>query len=305
MVRANTNNRYYIQQVSDMTGLSKQVIRKWEERYNLIRPERLPNGYRIYSEKDINLLLHVKTLSEEGMPIRQAVQLAEKMRGETVPSPKEPSLRMDSLNEFVLQLLEKGNRCDELELMITLQQANYEIGLAALLDQVITPFLQEVGDRWERGEWDEYQESVSSLAIRDYLVQLRRNNQHHPEAPVVLAACLPYERHEIPLHIVLLQFMLKGWRTFLVGASPAPGSIEAVIQKIRPDIVILSASTSIPFEEEPDLLEKLDAFAAKQPNCQFFIGGKGAVAQKAAKELYTIRLTDDFEDVWESIEIGK
>src|SRR5690606_31483361 len=135
---------------------------------------------------------------------------------------KEPSLQMGRLNEFVLQLLEKGTRCDELELMITLQQANYEVGLSALLDQVIKPFLQEVGNRWESGEWDEYQESVASLAVRDYLVQLRRNNQHHPEAPVVLAACLPYERHEIPLHIILLQFMLKGWRTFLVGASPAP-----------------------------------------------------------------------------------
>lgn len=305
MGRATTNNRYYIQQVADMTGLSKQVIRKWEERYDLIRPERLPNGYRIYSEKDINLLLHVKTLSEEGMPIRQAVQLADKMKEEIVPSLKEPSLQKGRLNEFVLQLLEKGNRCDELELMITLQQANYEVGLSALLDQVIKPFLQEVGDRWERGEWDEYQESVSSLAVRDYLVQLRRNNQHHPEAPVALAACLPYERHEIPLHLVLLQFMLKGWRTFLVGASPAPGSIEAVIQKIRPDIVILSASTSIPFEEEPDLLKKLDAFAAKQPNSHFFIGGKGTMAQQAAKELQAIRLTDDLQDVWESIDLGK
>ncbi|WP_243387179.1 MerR family DNA-binding transcriptional regulator [Bacillus kexueae] len=38
---------YHIQQVLNLTGLSKQVIRKWEERYQIVQPQRLDNGYRI------------------------------------------------------------------------------------------------------------------------------------------------------------------------------------------------------------------------------------------------------------------
>lgn len=60
---------YTIQQVSNVTGLSKQVIRKWEERYEFIQPERLENGYRVYSEKDVNALLRVKLLSEKGYSV--------------------------------------------------------------------------------------------------------------------------------------------------------------------------------------------------------------------------------------------
>ena len=85
---------YFIQQVSDMTGLSKQVIRKWEERYNLVQPKRLENGYRVYSESDINFLVSVKALSEQGYPIKQAVDLTKErnIKIKTAPLP------VDSLN---------------------------------------------------------------------------------------------------------------------------------------------------------------------------------------------------------------
>ncbi|MCM3744771.1 MerR family transcriptional regulator [Sporosarcina luteola] len=305
MTPLDRNSRYYIQQVADMTGLSKQVIRKWEERYSIVHPERLENGYRVYSDKDINLLLQVKVLSEQGTPIRQAVQMVESDKRDAVLSSKEPLAQQGLLNNFVLQLLEKGNRCDELELALTLQQAYHQVGLSTFLEQVVIPFLNEVGSRWEKREWDEYQESVSSLIVRDFLVQIRRNSQYRPDAPLVLAACLPYEQHEIPLHILLLQFMLKGWRTVLVGASPAPGSIEALVEKLDPKTVILSASTTIPFDREPDLLEKLDAFAARRPNSRFYLGGKGAIGSITAKDLNAISLTDDLQEVWESIEFGE
>ena len=58
--------------------MSKQVIRKWEERYELVQPERLENGYRVYSEKDVNALLRVKILSEKGYSIKQAIDMIEK-----------------------------------------------------------------------------------------------------------------------------------------------------------------------------------------------------------------------------------
>ncbi|WOV87339.1 cobalamin B12-binding domain-containing protein [Sporosarcina oncorhynchi] len=297
MTSSNTNGRYYIQQVSDMTGLSKQVIRKWEERYSLVQPDRLDNGYRIYSKKDINLLLHVKMLSEQGMPIRQAVKMVDETEVINQPLQNEVPVRQKHLNEFVLQLLEKGSRCDEKELMITLQQANHELGLASFLKDIVIPFLQEVGNRWEKNQWDEYQESVSSLIVRDFLVQIRRNYQYRADAPLIMAACLPNELHEVPLHILLLQFMLKGWRTFLIGAYPAPGSIEALIQKMNPQVVVLSATTTLPFEKDPLLLTTLDAFASIHPDITFYLGGKGAMEYASTKTLNNIHLTDDIHDI--------
>ncbi|MEK4714397.1 MULTISPECIES: MerR family transcriptional regulator [unclassified Sporosarcina] len=295
---ADSNGLYFIQQVSDMTGLSKQVIRKWEERYNLVQPNRLENGYRIYSEADINSLLNVKTLSGQGHSIKRAVELTKDRRKllDTVPDPIHAIQHQKLLNDYVFQLLEKGSYCDELELYLVLQQAYHSFGLNDFLTSVIVPFLNEVGNKWHMKEWSEYQESVSSLVVRDFLVQIRRNYQSSDDAPLVLGACLPYERHEIPLHILLLQFMMKGWKTVLVGTSPAPGAIESLVEKLKPAKVLLSATTTAPFINDPDLLESLDQFAANNKHIDFYLGGMGALDYATNKTLQAIHVTSSLEE---------
>lgn len=290
---------YFIQQVSDMSGLSKQVIRKWEERYQLVQPKRLENGYRVYSDADINALLSVKSLSGQGHAIKQAVKLTKErsVTEDTIPELPQTYEHPPVLHDFVFQLLEKGTYCDELELKLIVQQAYHSFGLADFLTTVIVPFLNEVGNRWHRNEWNEYQESVSSLVVRDFLAQIRRNFQCREDAPLIVGACLPYERHEIPLHILLLHFMLKGWNTILVGSSPAPGSIESLVVKLKPSKVLLSASTLTPFENDPELLNRLDQFALAQPQIEFFLGGPGALAYTKDKMLQSIQVTNSIEDV--------
>jgi len=299
MASSNLKGKYFIQQVSDMTGLSKQVIRKWEKRYNIVQPKRLDNGYRIYSQVDINCLLSVKTLSEQGHPLRHAVELTKErsMLLEDTPDTSQSIQHQDALNDFVFQLLEKGAHCDELELNLVLQKAYYSFGLAEFLSSVIVPFLNEVGKKWSSEEWNEYQESVSSLVVRDFLVQIRRNYHYREDAPLVVGACLPYERHEIPLHILLLQFMMKGWKTILVGASPAPGSIESMVAKLNPTKVLLSASTTVPFENDPGLLNKLDQFAAANKQIDFYLGGAGSLDYAKNKTLQAIQVTNSIEDI--------
>lgn len=298
MSQTQRNAIYTIQQVSDVTGLSKQVIRKWEERYDLVHPERLENGYRIYSEKDVNTLFRVKILSEKGYSIKQAVDMLDKESESVVSLFNVEQPKFETFNDYVIQLLEKGTYCDEVELNLILQQAYHQLGLELFIGKVIIPFLQEVGDRWEREEWDEYQEAVSSMSVRDYLIQIRKTFQLREDAPLVIGACLPEEHHELPMHIVLLQFMLRGWKTVLVGASPAPGAIESLVQKLKPRIVLLSASTTLPFEKDPKLIRRLDQFASEQEKVAFYIGGMGSSIYLKEKKLKSINITKDLEEVF-------
>lgn len=299
MSSTDLNGMYFIQQVSDMTGLTKQVIRKWEERYHLVQPKRLENGYRIYSDVDINFLLSVKTLSGQGHTIKRAVEItkARNIAVDAIPGPIDSLQHPAILNDHVFRLLEKGAHCDELELHLVLQQAYHSYGLADFLTSVVVPFLNEVGDRWYRKEWNEYQEAVSSLVTRDFLVQIRRNYQCRENASLIVGACLPYELHEIPLHILLLQFMQKGWKTMLVGASPAPGSIESLVEKLKPAKVLLSATTTTPFDKDPDLLNRLDQFAVDNTHIDFYLGGTGALNYTMNRTLRAIHVTNSIEEV--------
>lgn len=299
MTSSNLNGTYFIQQVSDMTGLSKQVIRKWEERYHVVQPKRLDNGYRIYKEADINILLSVKNLSEEGHSISHAVQLTKERAAlfDKVPASTQSIQEPPVLNDYVFQLLEKGAHCNELELHLILQEAYHAFGLSDFLTSVVIPFLNKVGSKWSKNEWDAYQESVSSLVVRDFLIQIRRNFRYKEDAPLIVGACLPYEQHEIPVHILLLKFMMRGWKTILIGASPAPGSIESLVKKLKPEKVVLSATTTIPFETDPYLLNSLDQFAVEHRQIDFYLGGTGALDYAKNKTLCAINVTNSFEEI--------
>jgi len=297
MIQSNEDGFFTIQQVADITGLSKQVIRKWEERYGIINPKRMENGYRIYSKQDVQTLLKTKTLSEQGHTLKQAALLVRDMEEvPEIPIVQGNPGHDEELNEYVFQLLEKGWHCDEIELNLILKQAYHHVGLQRFINNIAVPFLKEVGKKWESHEWGEYQESVSSLVVRDFLVQIRRNHPYRENAPFVLGACLPNEQHEVPLHLILMHFMLEGWKTQLIGTSPAPGAIESLVDKLKPDVVLLSVTTAFPFEKDPGLLERLDQFAEKLKDVPFYLGGQG-ISYLSNYKPRAITVTNSIEDI--------
>src|SRR5699024_7791553 len=96
------------------------------------------------------------------------------------------------------------------------------------------PFLKEIGRLWQEKAWDESQETISSLVVRDFLTQIDRSFSNNIDAPLILGFCLPNENHEIPLQILLLQLEIRGWRTIRIAASPKFSSIEKLSERIKP-----------------------------------------------------------------------
>ncbi|WP_088005480.1 MerR family transcriptional regulator [Indiicoccus explosivorum] len=296
MEPTNRNISYSITQASDMAGLSKQVIRKWEDRYGIVSPERLSNGYRVYSQAEIGTLIRMKNLIEQGFSASQAAEFI-KRGGNNPIAAKQAAEPQPLMTAYLQALLAEGSEGAELEMNHLLQQAYHSASLPEFLDGLIVPFLREVGQRWQDGRWGEYQEALSSLVVRDFLIQLRRNFQVIDRAPVMLGACLPHERHEIPLHILALKFMLQGWKTVILGPSPAPSAIQSAVRQILPQKVVLSAVTMRAFDENSRILEELDEFAAGHPHIDFYLGGPGAVAFAEGKQLKAIRITENSEAV--------
>ena len=60
---------YTIGQVAKLTGLSTHIIRKWEERYTAITPDRTPGGDRRYGSDQVARLTLLKELVDSGESI--------------------------------------------------------------------------------------------------------------------------------------------------------------------------------------------------------------------------------------------
>jgi DNA-binding transcriptional MerR regulator len=74
--------KYSIEEVSDLTGLRPHVLRYWESEFAPLKPERSRAKQRIYSQKDLDLVLHIKRLvHERGFTLQGArKQLDEDLR---------------------------------------------------------------------------------------------------------------------------------------------------------------------------------------------------------------------------------
>lgn len=56
---------YSISEVSKITGIEQYVLRYWETEFEQLKPQKNRAGNRIYTNKDIQLILHIKTLLRE------------------------------------------------------------------------------------------------------------------------------------------------------------------------------------------------------------------------------------------------
>ncbi|AWE08995.1 transcriptional regulator [Lysinibacillus sp. 2017] len=280
---------YSIQQVAEITGLSKQVIRKWEDRYQIIQPRRLDNGYRMYSEDEVQTLIGLTSLTNSGMTIKQAIEHYSKLKN---------SLEVNPVIHSRNALIQAGTEGNEQEILHLLEQALHKFGVEKLIEEIIIPFLHEVGQLWCENAWGEYQEAISSQTVRDFLSHIRRHFFVPEDAPLVLGSCLPGERHEIPMQILLIQCMLRGYQTSMLGPSPAPTAIQSTIALKKPIIVLLTGSTDIAFTEHAQSIFTLEKLAQAHRDISFFIGGAGSEKYYKQFQLNALKLSQSIHDIF-------
>lgn len=67
--------RYPIRVMAKKTGLTESVLREWERRYGVPKPERTASRYRLYSDADVSQIEAMKKLIADGTAHAQAADL--------------------------------------------------------------------------------------------------------------------------------------------------------------------------------------------------------------------------------------
>jgi len=114
---------YSISEVSKITGLEQYVLRYWETEFDELKPAKNRAGNRIYTNKDIKLIMHIKKLlRDEKYTIEGAKKVLESYSPEpdeggqltlldVTPKKKitddEIKTEMTEVKEFLEELLEK------------------------------------------------------------------------------------------------------------------------------------------------------------------------------------------------------
>lgn len=274
-----SDRTYEIHEVSELTGLAPARLRAWERRYEVVRPVRRPNGYRAYTADQVALLRAFARLIDGGERIGDLVLRPR----EEVLAYAETRIPQDSPQAALLEAVQRFDR-ERLEGLIAQQLALR--GLRAFATDVVLPLAEAVGDMWALGQLPIAGEHLASEVVLHALKGGLRMNRG--VGPLVVAGCLPGERHEWGVLATLAVVQEDGWRVQYLGADLPVEELVEASWKLAPAVVGLSSS-------DPGLVRTcLPALAALPsrlpPRTVAVLGGAGMGAHERMLHGYGYRI---------------
>src|SRR5215210_1145864 len=214
-----------IGELARRTGVSPELLRAWERRYGLLRPERSPGGYRLYSAEDEQRVRAMTRAVGRGISAGEAAKLA-LSEGTDLAS-------TETLVEALVAF-------DDVGAHAALDRLLSSLTLDSVLRDSVIPALHELGERWERGEITIAQEHFASNLLRGRMLGLARS-WDRGVGPRALLACPPGEQHDLSLIAFGLSLREQGWRITYLGADTPVATIAETATTLRPSLIVVAA----------------------------------------------------------------
>ena len=256
---------YEIHEVAELTGLAPERLRVWERRYAVVRPVRQANGYRSYTAEQVALLRTLARRVARGERIGDLVsrpvdELLADAPGESAEAPTPLAALVDAV-----AALDR----ERLEALVAQQLAL--LGVQAFARDVVLPLALRIGDLWALGRIPVAAEHMASEVVVPALKAGLRGTRGR--GALVLAACVPGERHEWGVLATLAGAQGGGTRVEYLGPDlPLADAVESA-WRLRP--ARLALSVSLPALVEASLPELADLPGKLPPETRAVVGGGG------------------------------
>ena len=254
MTATNRTPIYNMNAMLQETGLSADVIRVWEKRYQLPKPGRSAGGHRLYSQYDIELVKWLRARQLEGLSISRAVELwrdrvaaGQDPLGEAAPevvSVVEPLLPADTRIKVLRNhwldacLAFDGQSAEDL-----LNQAIALYPIETVCIEVLQWGLKSLGDLWYAGKASVSQEHFTSGMVINRMEAMLLAVPQPTRGQTVLIGCPAGELHTFPALLLTLLLRRRGWKVINLGANVPADQLVETAQALSPEIVVLVAQT--------------------------------------------------------------
>jgi len=255
------------------TGVPADTIRKWEQRYGVLRPQRTAGGQRRYSELDVARVEWLKARLAEGYRIGEAASLLG-AGGAVAASPEE-------LRDGIVARAQESD-VDGLSRLV--DQALALHPLEEAFGDVLAPALVEIGERWHAGRLSVAQEHLASGAVRAALQRLLADARASVRGVAVLA-CAPDERHEIGLLMLGVLLRADGWQVAYLGAETPVAEAASLAEQLHAALLCFSASTRPRAGAVARELRKVRV----APGTHVLVGGRGTAHTDVAAAVDELR----------------
>lgn len=255
--------------VADLQAVFPDVTQsslRFLQRRGLLTPLRTAGGHRKYRESDLYRIRMIKSWQEERLSLEEIGARLEQF--DTMPPATERWPRF--LEDMLAGRLAEASA-------IVLSGDTVGVPLTETFEGVLMPALAEVGRRWAVGELRVDQEHEISELCRDLVSELTlRHMRTTTGGPVVLAAAVENERHDIGLRMVCGLLREAGVAIHFLGTTMPTELLLESMNFRRPDTLLLSITMEQHLTSLKDLLAGLRSSGMFCERPRVIVGGRAS-----------------------------
>ncbi len=224
-----TNPQHPIQVVARRTGLTADVIRAWERRYQAVIPQRAANSRRLYSDLDVEKLTLLRRATSAGrrigdianQTIEELYLLVENDESAAAQARNLPSQRPNtgSVMEHFEECLDAINQMRPSALKANLVKAANTLGIPFLLEDLLRPLISFIRDECRRGNMRLSQERMATAMVRSYMCTLTASeNEYDSHYNLVVTTPVGQQYDLIALRMAVAANSY-GWNSIYLGTE--------------------------------------------------------------------------------------
>ncbi len=298
---------YNTRAVVNRTGVPADTVRAWERRYQLPSPCRSNGNQRLYSERDVAIIVWLRDQTRDGLTISHAVALFRSLdvSPEDHPRTNQSNVSAIEQQQVVWPEIPETARPSFFELCNNLIDALGQFNGAAaerlvselteiepvesICHEVLRPSMSEIRRRRRAGTLPVSVERFAQAFMHRKISSLF--NLSHPEegdGPIV-AAGVEGDYDEIELLVLALFLSRNGFSVIYLGSDIAASELRAAIEALHPQLVILNVSSEMAAPSLEEALELLapDAVADDAP----VIGVAGGLFERLPDLQHSVKAT--------------
>ncbi|MFC7360701.1 MerR family transcriptional regulator [Nocardioides astragali] len=251
---------------AELTGVPAGTLRKWEQRYGVVNPQRTSGNYRLYDDEAVRRLSVMRSLVDAGWSAQEA---ARRVIDDAATAQAEIARPEESATDpRIEELIACAVDFDVPRLEKVLDEAFTDADVVSVVDDWLMPSLVHLGKAWQRGEVTVAGEHFVTSAVHRRMAftfqTLPAAMNSGPRAVVGLARGARHELGVLAFALVLRSHGVPV--TYLGGDLPLEAWVGTV-GLISPAAVVLA----VPMIE--DIPAVREAAAALMPLSPVLLGG--------------------------------
>ncbi len=247
-----------INAVERETGISKELLRIWERRYQFPQPERDAHGDRIYPLEQIKKLLLLRQLLDLGYRPGKIIHYTLAELTELIGTQQQNRIR-PPLTHWPLetQLLKAIKSHEPFAVLHYLSHHLMRCGLERFLIEVMQPAIHFVNNARLSGMIELYETHLFNEQSQSLIRQATAYLRPSVQKPRILLTTVPNELHALELLITEAFLRLDEVDAVSFGIQMPISEIKQATQRLNMDVVLLSFSEVYPNVRADEFIEML------------------------------------------------